>query len=602
MIRSRTVLVLLALSLAAALWGATCGCQRKCGVAAGDSRVPPVQVNDARYGTSPQTKFHPWARSFNQEAVAADHAIASEAGAAILKAGGNAVDAAVAASFTLSVVRPYSCGIGGGGFMVIYFADGERAIALNYRETCPAAIGPDFYENRTDPLASTRGALAVATPGTVAGLLLALDRYGTLDRAAVLAPAIAAAREGFIVDAHYAEQAEGLIRQFERRPEWKRRFSFVWTRYLREGRVASGDRITNPEHADALELIAREGADAFYQGAIARAIVAAVARDGGVLTLDDLRGYSPHEAAPLTFAFSRLTFLGMPPPSSGGLAMAQLFGILERHEAWQEAPAKSSAQRTHLIIEAMKHAFADRSRWLGDPAFVPVPVDALLADEYLRDLATRIDLTSTLPPDRYGTAPGIIDEDGGTSHLCVIDRHGNAVACTETINLEFGSLVAVPEFGFCLNNEMDDFTARRGQPNAFGLRQADLNLPEPGKRPLSSMSPTIVLDANGRVAAIAGASGGPRIISATTQVLLSTLVFDVSADNAMASPRFHHQWMPDVLRIEPGFPDSIRQQLEALGHKLQELQVIANAQLIVRTSTGWDAACDPRKGGRPSGR
>lgn len=572
-----------------------------CGLVAGLAGCAATPDHQPQHPDPPPSA---WAGSFAYEAVAADHAIASEAGAAMLRSGGNAIDAAVAAAFALSVVRPYSCGIGGGGFMVIWLAEEQRATAINYRETCPGAIGPTFYEDQPDPLASTRGAKAIATPGTVAGLLYALDRYGTLDRAAVLAPAIEAARDGFVVDDHYAEQARSLIRQFERRPDWKHRFEFVWRRYLREGSVAVGDRITNPEHAAALELIAREGAAAFYVGDIARAIVEAVAADGGPLSLDDLRGYVPVEVAPLRFEFAGHTFLAMPPPSSGGVAMAQALGILDRVGAWHEQGRAWSAEKTHLVIEALKHAFADRSRFLGDPTFIHVPVRDLLHDDYLGDLASKVRSDGVLPPDEYGTVRLPMHEldDGGTSHLCAVDRWGNAVACTETINLEFGSLIAIPEFGFCLNNEMDDFTARRGEVNAFGLRQSDVNLPEPGKRPLSSMSPTIVLNPHGKVVAITGASGGPRIISATTQLLLSVLSFNLSAAEAMSRPRFHHQWTPDILRIEPSVTAEFRKAMIACGHTLEEMTAIANAQLIVKTPQGWDAACDPRKGGRPAGR
>ncbi len=553
----------------------------------------------------------PWAQVYTHEAVAADHAIASEAGAAMLRRGGNAVDAAVATAFTLSVVRPYSCGIGGGGFMVVYLAEERRAIAINYRETCPREIGPATYENDPDPLAPTRGGKAVATPGTVAGLLYALDRYGTLERGVVLAPAILAAQEGFIVDAHYANMAQALIARFEERPEWKQRFAFVWERYLREGRVQEGDRIVNPEQARALRMIAISGAAEFYRGRIADAMVRAVGADGGVLSIHDLHEYAPLVVQPLRYEFAGKQFIAMPPPSSGGVAMAQALGILERVDAWHELDTAWSPARMHLVIEALKHAFADRSRWLGDPEFVRVPVDALLDDDNLSAMAERISLTGSQPGESYGFGeflPIGVPHDSGTSHLCVVDRWGNAVACTETINLEFGSLVAVPEFGFCLNNEMDDFTAHPGEPNAFGLRQSDRNSPMHGKRPLSSMSPTIVLDVEWRVVAVAGASGGPRIISSTLQILLSVLSFDMSARDAMARPRFHHQWMPDVLRVEGGagslasLDESTRQTLRALGHDLQELPAIGNAQLILRRGGMWEAACDPRKGGRPGGR
>ncbi len=547
---------------------------------------------------------------FAHGAVAADHAIASLAGARMLALGGNAIDAAVAASFTLSVVRPFSCGIGGGGFMVIALADG-RSAAINYREMCPAGAGPEFFERQQDPEASTRGGAACAVPGTVAGLLYALEHFGTLDRATVLAPAIQAARDGFTVDRAYMDEAGPLIEKFARQPQWQSRFAFVWERFLREGRVRVDDVIRLPEQAEALELISREGAPAFYGGEIGRAITKAAAQDHGVLSLADLRNYRVQQLEPLRTGFlGRATVLSMPPPSSGGVAMAQALGILGRLKIDEVAAGGDSGLYVHLVSEAFKHAFADRAEWLADPTKVDVPVQRLLSDRYLDERAAMIDPARTFPSEHYGTRRQA-GPDGGTSHLSVVDQWGGAVACTETINLEFGSLLAVARFGFCLNDEMDDFTARRGRPNAFGLTQSDRNLPAPGKRPLSSMSPTIVLDVDGRVLAVAGGSGGPRIITATTQVLLDVLLLHLSAPDAVGRPRFHHQWIPDELLMEqPWLASPEGQQvaaaLRARGHTVKPTRSIAVVQLIRRIgpiggSAGWEAACDPRKGGSPAG-
>lgn len=541
-------------------------------------------------------------------AVAADHALASEAGAEILRAGGNAVDAAVATSFALSVVRPYSSGIGGGGFMIVHLAgEDERepaTYALNYRETAPSAVGPAYYESLDNPDASRTGAHAVGVPGSVAGLLYALEQWGTMDRAEVLAPAIRLAEEGFLVDAHYADAASGVIRRFNDNPDYKTRFAFTWQRLLREGELSAGDRIRLPEQAAALRLIASDGASAFYEGPIAEAIVEAIQRDGGVLSAEDLAGYQPVRTEPLRFTFNGLDILTMPPPSSGGVAMAQSMGILERL-GWAEDPADplEDPASVHLLIEAMKHAFADRARHLADPSFVDVPTGPLTSETYLDTLAARVDPDATQPPEAYGTA-GALPEDGGTSHFSVVDRWGNAVACTETINTSFGSLLPVPEYGFCLNNEMDDFTTGDA-PNIFGLVQADANRPEPGKRPLSSMTPTIVLD-NGRVVASAGASGGPRIISGTMQVLLRMLWADQSAEEAIGRPRLHHQWSPDVLRLEgdgpsDAWPTDWREAITEYGHEIGWIDTVGNVQAIRWTEDrGWDAASDPRKGGRPA--
>ncbi len=593
----------------------------------------------------------PEPEEFRYGAVAADHEIASKAGAEVLKTGGNAIDAAVATSLALSVVRPYSCGIGGGGFMVIHLSDEgveqqrkrgrdvPRDVALNYREMAPRAITPDYFEKHHRADASTHGATAAATPGTVRGLLHAHAKYGVLPLERVMAPAIRAAEEGFAVDADYVQETRDLIRGFEEHSERKQRFRFVWERFLREGRVAEGDRIRLPEQAAALRLIAERGEEAFYSGPIADAIVQTVQRDGGLITREDLASFRVVEVEPLRFTFMDRTFLTMPPPSSGGVALAEALGILEHWEPWWREPAGTMMwygatpyPYLFLMTEALKHAFADRAEWLADPAFAEVPVERLISREYTGALAERINPRATQPPEAYGTRRSAQEpeaaDDGGTSHFCVVDAAGSAVSCTETINLEFGSLLAVEEFGFCLNNEMDDFTTRRGEPNAFGLTQAERNLPEPGKRPLSSMTPTIVLNREGGVEIVVGASGGPRIISSTLQVTLGALLVNESwagmtgwyipASVLVSANRIHHQWSPDVLWVERDWYKGDEQQkqvgsppavmtlldrLRAAGHTIEARDEIGNVQLIKRApdGRGWDAACDPRKGGKPAG-
>jgi len=533
--------------------------------------------------------------TFAHGAVAADHPLASAAGAEMLAMGGNAVDAAVAASFTLSVVRPYSCGIGGGGFMVIHLPDdpahGSVTTAINYRETSP--VGPDYYESTGK--SSTVGGAGVAIPGTVAGLTHALETYGTLDMPTVLGPALRACEDGFLVDDHYAKMAERLIERFERDPAMQNRFPLVWRHFLREGAVRVGDRITNAGQHEALTIIAAMGRDAFLEQLIGGEVERAVRDAGGMLTVHDMLSYEPVEMTPLVAEVSGLTFLCMPPPSSGGVTIVQTLEILRALGHDLREPIDTDAER-HLLAEALKHAFADRSRWLADPAFVEVPVDRVLSQANIARIAGEIDGT-THDAGTYGTHDAL-PQDAGTSHVSVVDRWGGAVACTETINLEFGSLVGVDAFGFVLNNEMDDFTTVSGQPNAFGLTQSDRNLPEPGKRPLSSMSPTIVLDAQG-VLAVGGASGGPKIITATLQAILNALS-GMDVGEAVAAPRFHHQWKPDRVLIEQageawaaGFRDR--------GHTAELGGDVGNVQLIRRSPEGWEAASDPRKGGRPAG-
>ncbi|MCA9280263.1 MAG: gamma-glutamyltransferase [Phycisphaeraceae bacterium] len=538
--------------------------------------------------------------------MAADQVLASEAGVEILAKGGNAVDAAVATSFALSVVRPYSCGIGGGGFMVVYLAPTETApaktVALNYRETSPAGIAPDHYEQLDDRRASRDGGHAVAVPGTVSGLLYALEHWGTMDRADVLEPAIRIAEQGFAVDEDYVETAFGLVRRFRADPSLQTRFAFTWERFLGNGQIQVGDRIRLPEQARALRLIARDGATAFYEGAIAQAVLRAVDGDGGVVSAADLEQYAPVEMTPISFRFRGYDVLTMPPPSSGGIAMAQMLGILERTGTLREGvDILDDPADAHVLIETMKHAFADRATHLADPAFHHVPINALLNPAYLDSLAHRIDPDRTLPPEAYGTQVDL-PEDHGTSHFCVIDPMGNAVACTETINTEFGSLLPVPEFGFCLNNEMDDFTTSSGA-NAYGLTQSDANRPEPGKRPLSSMTPTIVLD-QGQVIAVAGASGGPRIITGTMQVLIRMLVTDLPPNEAIRRPRLHHQWSPNIVRLETWgqheWPDMWPDAIADRGHVLGEIAAVGNVQAIKQTDGFPRAGSDPRKGGEPA--
>jgi len=537
------------------------------------------------------------------QVVAADHPDASRAGAEILAQGGNAVDAAVATSFALSVVRPYSCGIGGGGFMVIYLPDdpthGTVSTAINYRETAPGAVGSDYYEKLDDPLTSQFGGRAVAVPGTVAGLLTALDRYGTLDRATVLAPAIRLAEHGYTIDEHRMGAVEAVSERLHKHG-WESRFAPLAQRFLHG--VHEGDLATNPEQAEVLRRIAEFGRDGFYAGETAEAIIDAVRADGGDLSLDDLANYEPVEVEPLRFEIDGRTFLAMPPPSSGGITMAQALTI--RELASERLDPFTPGERAHILVESLKHAFADRARWLGDPAFVAVPVAALLDPAYLAHRAAMINPDRTFPPERYAPDEPVAPiEDSGTSHFCVVDRFGGAVACTETINLRFGSLVCPPTLGFALNDEMDDFTTRPGEPNAFGLVQSERNLPEPGKRPLSSMSPTIVLDDDGEVLALAGASGGPRIITGTLQVLLDVLEADMGAVEAVSVPRLHHQWLPDAVYYEPAYDADVLLALHARGHELRQRPTVGECQLIRRSrdGRGWEAASDPRKGGQPAG-
>ncbi len=598
--------------------------------------VPPAPPSPAARAAPER----PHAAAFPRGAVAADHPLASEAGASMLRIGGNAVDAAVATSFALSVVRPDSCGIGGGGFMLVHLpaADGApaRTVALDYRETAPAAVGPDHFVRLRDAGlpddASRTGVHAVGVPGTVAGLLTAHARFGRLSRATVMGPAIALARDGWTADAHHVAAARRLEARVASAPHALPRAAWIRERLGRSGRIAVGDRLENPEQARALELIAADGLEAFYRGPIAEAIVRVMEDAGGPMTREDLAAYAPRPLEPVAGTYRGRTVLSMPPPSSGGVAIVQTLGILERLRARGIAgEGPSDPARMHALAEALKHAFADRAEFLADPDFAAVPVAELLAPERLDRLAGEVDPRRTRPPEAYGAA-GAPPEDGGTSHVSVVDADGMAVACTETINLAFGSMVPVPGFGFVLNDEMDDFTTLPGEANAFGLVQSARNAPEPGKRPLSSMSPTIVLDADGAVEIVAGASGGPRIITGTLQVILHVIDFGMDAAGAVEHPRLHHQWRPDVLQLEPAWRASAPGDggaageraaatgagagadadaragaaapvpaLEARGHVVGERDEVGAVQAIIVIDGARHAVSDPRKGGRPAG-
>ncbi|MFK7758324.1 MAG: gamma-glutamyltransferase [Phycisphaerales bacterium] len=555
--------------------------------------------------------------SFERGAVAADHAAASSAGAHMLAMGGNAVDAAVAASFTLSVVRPYSCGIGGGGFMVIHLPDdpthGYVHTSINYRETSP--FNADVPANG---VSMKNGRYSVAVPGTVAGLLMALEKYGTLSREQVLAPAIQAAHDGFVVDDHYMGAVSNMMEMYLKNPNLQTGYmGLAWEKFALWGHVKLGDRIRNPEQGAALELIARDGLDAFTTGAIGQAIVKSIAPDQvtkrrpATFSVEDLRSYEPIELAPIETDIQGFRLIGMPPPSSGGVTMFQTLEILEA-KGYDFSISEISNTRTFWLVEALKHAFADRSRYLADPSFVHVPIDEMLEPQNIQRLSDAIvNDGRRQDPSYYGTqdipthAP--LEDDDGTSHVSVIDPFGGAVSMTETINHEFGSRVGVREFGFMLNNEMDDFTNPRKKSNGFGLVQSDRNLPEVGKRPLSSMSPTIVLDQDGKVVAIAGASGGPRIITGTMQVLMNVMG-GMDAAPAVARPRLHHQWLPNEMLFETGYNMIIVNVFSNFQRGYGQIvggvdAVVGNVQLIMRDpdGQGWQAASDPRKGGRPSG-
>jgi gamma-glutamyltranspeptidase/glutathione hydrolase len=539
-------------------------------------------------------------------AVAADHALAQRAGLAILDQGGNAVDAAVATSFALAVVRPESCGIGGGGFMVIHLTDDPRtpepgdavSVALDYRERAPEAITPTTFADLPEGASITSG-LAVAVPGTVAGLLRAHELFGTLPRAAVLAPAIELARSGYTLDAHAVRAAEVLAAEITSpRTDFMAR-SFLARFVPKNPERPTDTRVQLPELAATLEQIAARGRDAFYTGPVAQAIVDTVTARSGVMTLEDLAPFQPVETVPLRAHAMDRTFLTMPLPSSGGVTLIQTIKTIQARRDLLANVKFGTPQHLHLVAEALKLAMADRARFLADPETTGARAEPMLDPARIQERALAIRLKTALPADDPAVLAPLPD-DAGTSHLCVVDRHGNAVACTETVNLEYGSRIPVAAHGFFLNNEMDDFLTQPGRANAFGLAQAEANLPGPRKRPLSSMSPTIILDHRGDVDLVVGASGGPRIISATAQVLVAILHFRMDAQDAVDAPRLHHQWSPDTvfLEVDPPIFDDAYRGLRDRGHTAEPATSGAAVQCIARDHTNptlWHTAVDPRK-------
>jgi gamma-glutamyltranspeptidase/glutathione hydrolase len=526
--------------------------------------------------------------------VAAEHRLASAAGVEILKRGGNAVDAAVATSLAVGVVNPTSCGIGGGGFMLIYTAAQRRVAALDYRESAPAAATRDMFVRDGKAVAelSLHGGLAVATPGEIAGLFAALQRYGTKSFAEVAAPAIALARDGFAVEAHLANSIARGVELIKARPP-------LAALLLRaDGTpLQAGDTLRQPQLAATLEAIAAAGPRGFYDGAIAAAIADSVQAAGGVLTARDLAAYRVIWRQPITAPFDGYRIYGMPPPSSGGGVIVTVLNQIAGDDL--AGLELNSATYLHLLTEALQFGFADRAEYYGDPAFTSVPLQRLLAPARGRVLREHIYAPTTFSPSYYGKRD--VGSDAGTSHLSVVDGDGNAVACTTSINTSFGSMVVAGDTGIILNDTMDDFSAQPGVPNTFGLIGSEANAVAPGKRPLSSMSPTIVTR-DGAVAAVAGGSGGPFIITGTLQVLLNALAFGLDADAAVAAPRLHNQWMPPVLMLEPGIQSGERTALNRLGHRTMDAPAFAGVGLILRAPDGTlDGASDPRKGGQAIG-
>jgi gamma-glutamyltranspeptidase/glutathione hydrolase len=509
--------------------------------------------------------------------VTAQHE-ASAVGLHILASGGNAVDAAVAVGYALAVVLPCCGNIGGGGFMLIHRADGPsngRDKVVNFREAAPRAASPGMFLDATGAVvrdASLYGYRAAGVPGTVMGLDRALAEYGRLGRAAIMAPAIALARDGFVLDAADAGLIAAKAARLAADPAAARIFLRADGTPYREG-----DRLVQTDLAGSLAAIAEHGPDAFYRGPIAASVGRASAANGGLLTAQDFADYTVSEAAPVACPYRGYLVLSAPPPSAGGTILCEILNVLS---GWDLAGlGYHSPQSLHLMAEAMRHAFVDRNTVLGDPAFVADPRSRLLSPGYAAAIRAAIDPERATPSAALG--PGIPPhEEAQTTHYSIVDGEGNAVAVTYTLNGYFGSGVVAPGTGFLLNDEMDDFTVKPGAPNLFGLVQGTANAIAPGKRPLSSMTPTIV-EQDGRPILVLGSPGGPRIITAVLEILTNILDFGLAPQDAVAAPRFHHQWLPDTLFYERGgFPAATLAALAGRGYRLAERPPWGAVELI----------------------
>ena len=522
----------------------------------------------------------------SQQAVAMPDSYSADAAMQVLQEGGNAIDAAITAQFVLAVTLPEAGNVGGGGFMTIKFEDNTDF--LDYREMAPENAHRDMYldeQGNVKPYESLFGAKASGIPGTVAGMWAAHKKYGTLDWERLLAPAVDLAEQGFVVHEKLANNIDHYI---ERTKEAAINNNF--SEYFAHAKA--GTTFKQPELAKTLKAIQQQGKDGFYKGDVAKHIVGFMQQNGGLITYEDLLAYKAVWRKPLHLNWQGYELVTAPPPSSGGVAVAQWIGMLEAYDATHDLPAQNSTEYIHVMSEIGKRVFADRAEYMGDPDFVSVPVEALTDANYITQRAADIQPTSI--SDTPSVKPGL-KESEDTTHFSIMDRWGNAVANTTTINLTFGSGVVVTGAGFLLNDEMDDFSAKPGVPNFFGAVGGEANAIEPYKRMLSSMTPTLVTK-DDQVVLVTGSPGGTTIISSVTQSLLNALLYDMSAEEAVNSPRFHHQLLPkDTIRMHDGFTEATVNELKSMGYTIDNRR-FGDVHLIKRTKEGVEAASE--KSGR----
>ena len=530
---------------------------------------------------------HPvWAKN---GMVATQEALASDIGLKILKDGGNAVDAGVAVGFALAVTLPRAGNIGGGGFMMIYDAKQGKTVALDYREKAPSSASRDMYldeeGNAVSDLSRYHG-LAVGVPGTVAGLLKALEDHGTMSRGQVMAPAIALAENGIEVTAGLSESLTALSERLQKWPSTKKIF------FKPDGSAYQpGERLKQPELAKSLKLIAAQGADGFYKGETASKLVKAVNEAGGSMSLQDLANYEAIAREPVKGDYRGYEIVSMPPPSSGGIHIVQILNILEGYPLKEYG--QNSAQTIHLMAEAMQLAYADRAEYLGDSDFINVPASGLTSEAYADKLRTLINPDKATPASTIKANNPLPYESDQTTHFSVVDKDGNAIANTYTLNFSYGTGLVADGTGILLNNEMDDFSAKPGVPNGYGLLGGEANAVEANKRPLSSMSPTLVFK-DSKPYIVTGSPGGSRIITTVLQVISNVIDHDMNIAEATHAPRIHDQWLPDEIRIEKALNVDTIKKLESMGHKVSPQSAMGSTQSIMLTPNGVYGSSDPR--------
>lgn len=535
-----------------------------------------------------QSRFHPVIG--RNGIVSSQEALASDIGIQVLKDGGNAVDSAIAVAYALAVTLPKAGNLGGGGFILVHSAKDNKTYSFDFREMAPLAATRDMYLDENGDVDKTRARFSpqsVGVPGTVRGLSAVHERFGTRPLKDLIQPAIGLARDGIKVSPGLASDLVSYGEKLKSSPTIAKVF------YKEDGEPYSlGDTLVQKDLAWSLEQIAEEGEKAFYEGAIAEKLVAFMESEGGLISAEDLKNYRVAEREPIRGTYKGYEVVSMPPPSSGGVHLIQMLNTLENTSL--KKMGHNSARAIHHLGEAMKYAYADRSAHLGDPDFVEVPIDWLTSKAYGKDLFSKIEEAKAVPSSEIKPGTPVEYESEQTTHFSVMDKDGNAVSLTYTLNFSFGSLQMAPGTGFLLNNEMDDFSAKPGVPNAFGLLGGEANAIQPKKRPLSSMTPTIILK-DGEAYLATGSPGGAKIITTVLQAVLNVIEYDMNVAEASSVPRVHHQWMPDELKCESGISVDTLEKLRSFGHATKSTTTLGSTQSVMKVGDRFEGYSDPRR-------